>query len=114
MANGEDIKMLEFMGSYLVHLDAKGRVSLPKTLKHIGNLKPILTFEEATSKVHIYPREVWVRKTDPDLYSRSYVVTVDNQGRIRIPKYCLPDNYRGVQVKILGAVDHLEIEYRLS
>ena len=115
-----------FLGKYDRSLDEKGRLQLPSKLT--GKLKPGMTyywikgFEGCLAFYEKKEFSCWLedlRSRDwNDEANRAYIrlaaasaseVKVDSHGRILIPKEVLQDYVDGVEVTIIGALDHFEL-----
>ncbi|MGB9706626.1 MAG: division/cell wall cluster transcriptional repressor MraZ [Microgenomates group bacterium] len=115
-----------FVGTYQPNLIGKGRIALPKKIRHelvgerliltIGLEKCIFGFSEKGWEEIIKPelsRPLFSDKEGRDLRrkmcSEAMVINLDSQGRFIIPERMM--EYAGIkdELTIIGAGDHFEI-----
>ncbi|GIV58652.1 MAG: division/cell wall cluster transcriptional repressor MraZ [Bacteroidetes bacterium] len=120
--------MARFKGQASYSVDSKGRVAIPAKMRSALNpeAKNTFTLTRGFEKcIFLYPLDKWEQIEDEfeqlNLYqreSRDFVrmimmwaeeVTLDGQGRVRIPESLM--EYAGItdRALIIGALDHIEI-----
>lgn len=117
--------MAGFLGSFLHHLDAKGRISLPATFRRGRESEPFVLIQRPTDAISLYPDEAWLEleaelrtMAKRDAKYRNMVrrvtanaaeVVPDKQGRILIPERIRDAVGLGSEALVIGALNHIEI-----
>ena len=120
--------MVNFLGSYTYTVDHKGRVNVPKKFR-----KHIRTDEDDTLIItrgldgclFVYPIDQWeqidtrlrelpvtrqnTRTFIRMLSSEAVAVSMDQQGRIALPRQLIERAGIETEVKIVGTLDHFEL-----
>lgn len=122
--------MITFIGDYNIRIDAKGRLSFPAAFKkQLGEAVPagfVLKRDVFERCLNLYPMEEWDRqnrmiraKTNPYnkeharflrmFYSGTAELSLDNSGRILIPKRLLDYGEITDEVVMAGQAGKIEI-----
>ena len=120
--------MASFKGTYDYTVDAKGRVNIPARFRRAlpaGDKKTFVVTRGADGCIDIWPLHEWTgreaklkslsgNQKDHRLMVRLLLqdaseAPFDSQGRIPIPPQLLAMANIGKDVKILGALDHIEL-----
>ncbi len=117
--------MAGFLGSFLHHVDAKGRISLPATFRRGRESEPFVLIQRPTDAISLYPDEAWLEleaelrtMAKRDAKYRNMVrrvtasaaeVVPDKQGRILIPERIREAVGLGSEALVIGALNHIEI-----
>jgi len=113
-----------FIGQYAHHLEAKGRLSIPKKFRSQLEAGAVLA-QGLDGCLFLYPKESWaqliyklsqlpITRSDARSFTRALSygaseVSTDSLGRILVPEYLRV--YAGIQADcvVAGAVDRVEI-----
>ncbi len=117
--------MAGFLGSFVHHLDAKGRISLPATFRRGRESEPFVLIQRPTEAVSLYPDEAWLeveaelrtmakreakyRNLLRRVAASAAEVVPDKQGRILIPERIREAVGLGSEALVIGAFNHIEI-----
>lgn len=114
-----------FLGEYDHSLDERGRVTLPKKLRHELNDTSIVLSRGFDSCIFGYDQERWKVESEKQLLTpvteekgraiRRYMfgsaekAEIDKLGRILLPTHLKEYAHADKELKIIGAGDHIEI-----
>jgi MraZ protein len=132
---------LAFTGTYEHSIDAKNRLAIPADIRNLiaqqaacdkDGKEPICLYvTPGTGKtLYLYPEKVFNQRAeelinsdlDPDelldfeqvFFGWANRVTLDKQGRVRLPEHLLAKAELGTEVALVGVHDHLEIHDRTT
>lgn len=117
--------MSGFLGSYLHHVDEKGRLSLPAAFRRDAAAAPLVLLQVHPEALTLFPGPAWAEvetrlrdllrrrpETRPQvlgLTARATEVVPDKQGRILVPQRLLAAVGIEGPALLVGALDRVEI-----
>lgn len=117
-----------FYGQYVVSVDSKGRVSIPRILREALSKEEVIVAEGFDNAIFAYDRSEWEEQAQKyfekpladeegravrrQAFSSAFVVKIDDQGRILLPQRLL--HFANIDEKkenlaVIGCGDHFEI-----
>lgn len=116
-----------FMGEFSCKVDNKGRLMLPVKFREMLDGKDIVITRGFENSISLYPIDVWneeiiekqikkLKMTNSNhrayqrfILSAATELTLDNQGRLNIPKSLIEHSQLEKNTIVMGSIDHIEI-----